>query len=162
MDDFNELLAVANRTALRPPDGLPSRSHQLEVIPAHCRVGCAMLNWTKPKLAESAGLGLSTVADFKRRRSIASAAAVQAIRPRARICWRPRERPELSQANQERTGATGRYRTTEYRCPKRYYDAEVTDRVLVLFDFVWRPLEVGLPTTRPPLYAGSRCWSQWC
>jgi len=43
--------------------------------------------------------------------------------------------------NEERTGATGRYWTTEYRCPKRRDDEEVTDMVSVLCDFVWRALE---------------------
>ena len=80
MADIDELLAVANRTALLPRDGLASRSHQLDVIPAHCRSARAMLNWTKPKLAEAAGLGLSTVVDFERSRRIVSGAAVQAIR----------------------------------------------------------------------------------
>jgi hypothetical protein len=45
-----------------------------------CPRGRVMLNWTKPKLAEAAGLGLSTVVDFERSRRIVSGAAVQAIR----------------------------------------------------------------------------------
>jgi transcriptional regulator with XRE-family HTH domain len=52
----------------------------LEVIPAYCRAARAILNWTKPKLAEAAGLGLSTVVDFERGHKIVSAEAVQAIR----------------------------------------------------------------------------------
>jgi hypothetical protein len=80
MDDYNEPPAVANRTAFVPADGLLSQSHQLEAVSAHCRAGRALLNWTKPKLAEAAGVGLSTVVDFERNRRIVSAAAVQAIR----------------------------------------------------------------------------------
>lgn len=80
MDDVGELLTVANPTALLSVDGPASRSHQMEMIPAHCRAARAMLNWTKPKLAEAAGLGLSTVVDFERSRRIVSAEAVQAIR----------------------------------------------------------------------------------
>jgi Helix-turn-helix len=80
MDDVDELLAVANRTAWLPVYGPASRSHQLEVIPAYCRAARAILNWTKPKLAEAAGLGLSTVVDFERGHRIVSAEAVQAIR----------------------------------------------------------------------------------
>lgn len=64
MDDVDKFLAVANRTALLRVDGPASRSHQLEMIPAYSRAACAMLNWTKPRLAEAAGLGLSQATTF--------------------------------------------------------------------------------------------------
>jgi hypothetical protein len=80
MDDIDELLAGTIRAALLPVDGPGSRSHQLEMMPAHCRSARALLDWTKPKLAEAARLGLSTVVDFERNRRIVSAEAVQAIR----------------------------------------------------------------------------------
>jgi transcriptional regulator with XRE-family HTH domain len=79
MDDADQLLTVVNRTTLLP-DRFPSRSYQLELIPAYCRAARALLSWTKPKLAEASGLGLSNVVDFERNRRIVSAEAVQAIR----------------------------------------------------------------------------------
>jgi len=39
-----------------------------------------LLDWTQPKLAESAGLGLSTVVDFERERRTVSEGAIAAIR----------------------------------------------------------------------------------
>jgi hypothetical protein len=49
------------RIALLPVDGPASRSHQLEMIPAYA---WAILNWTKPKLAQAGGLGLSQATTF--------------------------------------------------------------------------------------------------
>jgi transcriptional regulator with XRE-family HTH domain len=52
----------------------------LKMSPAQCRAARALLDWTQPNLAETAGLGLSTVVDFERSRRSVSEDAVQAIR----------------------------------------------------------------------------------
>jgi transcriptional regulator with XRE-family HTH domain len=45
------------------------------MTPAQCRAARALLDWSQSKLAEAAGLGLSTVVDFEReRRSISDSA----------------------------------------------------------------------------------------
>lgn len=49
------------------------------MMPAHCRSARGLLDWTKTKLAEAAGLGLSTVVDFERSCRIVSAETIQAI-----------------------------------------------------------------------------------
>lgn len=48
--------------------------------PAQCRAARALIDWTQPRLAEAAGLGLSTVVDFERERRKVSADAEAAIR----------------------------------------------------------------------------------
>lgn len=50
------------------------------MTPAQCRAARALLDWTQPKLAESASLGLSTVVDFERARRAVSPDAAAAIR----------------------------------------------------------------------------------
>lgn len=50
------------------------------MTPAQCRAARALVDWTQPKLAEGAGLGLSTVVDFERERRAVSTEAVAAIR----------------------------------------------------------------------------------
>lgn len=47
---------------------------------AQCRAGRALVGMTQPKLAEAAGLGLSTVVDFERERRVVSDQAITAIR----------------------------------------------------------------------------------
>lgn len=49
------------------------------MTPAQCRAGRALLGITQGKLADAAGLGLSTVVDFERGRRRVSLDAVQAI-----------------------------------------------------------------------------------
>ncbi len=45
------------------------------LMASQCRAGRAMIEWTQPKLAEEAGLGLSTIVDFEKdRRPISDAA----------------------------------------------------------------------------------------
>jgi transcriptional regulator with XRE-family HTH domain len=48
--------------------------------PAQCRAARALLDWTQPKLAEAAGLGLSTVVDFERVRRAVSVDAIETMR----------------------------------------------------------------------------------
>ena len=50
------------------------------MTPAQSRAGRALIELTQPALAQSAGLGLSTVVDFERSRRAVSAAAVGAMR----------------------------------------------------------------------------------
>jgi len=45
--------------------------------PAQCRAARALINFTQPRLAETAGLGLSTVVDFERERRRVSTEAIQ-------------------------------------------------------------------------------------
>jgi len=52
----------------------------LKMNSAQCRAARALLNWTQPKLAEEAALGLSTVVDFERGRRAISENALAAIR----------------------------------------------------------------------------------
>jgi transcriptional regulator with XRE-family HTH domain len=49
------------------------------MTPAQCRAGRALLDWTQPKLAGAACLGLSTIVDFERGRRALSIPAVAAI-----------------------------------------------------------------------------------
>ncbi|TNB48053.1 transcriptional regulator [Martelella lutilitoris] len=49
------------------------------MTPAQCRAARAMINWTQPRLAEAAALGLSTVVDFERERRKVSKEAVNAM-----------------------------------------------------------------------------------
>jgi transcriptional regulator with XRE-family HTH domain len=51
----------------------------LIISPAQCRSGRALVALTQPRLAEAAGLGLSTVVDFERDRRAVSDEAVRAI-----------------------------------------------------------------------------------
>lgn len=48
--------------------------------PAQSRAARAFLGWSQSKLAESAGLGLSTIVDCEKERRLVSADALQAIR----------------------------------------------------------------------------------
>jgi transcriptional regulator with XRE-family HTH domain len=50
------------------------------MTPSQCKAARALLDWTQPQLAESAGLGLSTIVDFERSRREVSAEAIQAMR----------------------------------------------------------------------------------
>ena len=47
---------------------------------AQCRGGRGLLNMTQPELARAAGLGLSTIVDFERKRRDVSHEAIAAIR----------------------------------------------------------------------------------
>ncbi|SEE51245.1 hypothetical protein SAMN05444164_8409 [Bradyrhizobium erythrophlei] len=47
------------------------------ISPAQCRGGRALLDMTQPQLASIAGLGLSTVVDFERKRRTVSEEAVR-------------------------------------------------------------------------------------
>lgn len=51
-----------------------------EMTPAQCRAGRALIEWTQSKLAQAAGVGLSTVVDFERQRREVSVTAVDAMR----------------------------------------------------------------------------------
>ncbi len=51
-----------------------------EIDPAQCRGARGLLNMTQPKLARAAGLGLSTIVDFERKRRDVSPEAIAAIR----------------------------------------------------------------------------------
>jgi transcriptional regulator with XRE-family HTH domain len=48
--------------------------------PAQCRAGRALLEITQTELAASAGLGLSTVVDFEKKRRQVSPESVESIR----------------------------------------------------------------------------------
>ncbi|WP_026607095.1 helix-turn-helix domain-containing protein [Methylocapsa acidiphila] len=50
------------------------------MIPSQCRAARALLDWTQPKLAEAAGLGLSTIVDLERQRRAVSAETLSTIR----------------------------------------------------------------------------------
>jgi transcriptional regulator with XRE-family HTH domain len=51
----------------------------VEMRPAQCRAGRALLDMTQTQLASLAGMGLSTVVDFEKDRRQVSATAVEAI-----------------------------------------------------------------------------------
>jgi transcriptional regulator with XRE-family HTH domain len=51
-----------------------------KIDPAQCRGARGLLNMTQPKLARAAGLGLSTIVDFERKRRDVSPEAIAAIR----------------------------------------------------------------------------------
>ena len=55
-------------------------AENLDMTPAQSRSARALVDLTQPDLATAAGLGLSTVVDFERRRRTVSDEAVQAIR----------------------------------------------------------------------------------
>ena len=56
------------------------RQHKMLIMtPAQCRAARALINWTQPKLAEAAELGLSTVVDYERERRTVSQDAESAI-----------------------------------------------------------------------------------
>jgi transcriptional regulator with XRE-family HTH domain len=50
-----------------------------KMTPTQCRAARALLEMTQPALAEEAGLGLSTIVDFEKKRRIVSEEAVKAI-----------------------------------------------------------------------------------
>lgn len=50
-----------------------------EITPSQCRAGRALLEITQTQLAKAAGLGLSTVVDFEKRRREVSVEAIQKI-----------------------------------------------------------------------------------
>ncbi|WP_342211505.1 transcriptional regulator [Blastochloris tepida] len=52
----------------------------LIMTPAQCRAARALIEWTQPRLAEAAKLGLSTVVDFEKSRRSVSEDAIAAIR----------------------------------------------------------------------------------
>jgi transcriptional regulator with XRE-family HTH domain len=49
------------------------------MTPAQCRAARALLDWTQPRLAEEAALGLSTVVDYERQRRVVSTEAIDSI-----------------------------------------------------------------------------------
>jgi len=49
------------------------------MMPAQARAARALINWTQPRLAEAAGVGLSTVVDFERERRVVSSESQKAI-----------------------------------------------------------------------------------
>ena len=51
-----------------------------KIDPAQCRGARGLLNMTQPQLARAAGLGLSTIVDFERKRRAVSPEAIGAIR----------------------------------------------------------------------------------
>lgn len=51
----------------------------VDLTPAQCRAGRAILDMTQPQLAALANLGLSTVVDFEKERRQVSAGAIEAI-----------------------------------------------------------------------------------
>ncbi len=51
-----------------------------QIDPAQCRGARGILNLTQPELARAAGLGLSTIVDFERKRRDVSPEAIAAIR----------------------------------------------------------------------------------
>ncbi len=51
----------------------------VEMRPAQCRAGRALLDMTQTQLASLAGIGLSTVVDFEKERRQVSATAVEEI-----------------------------------------------------------------------------------
>jgi len=51
----------------------------VEMTPAQCRAGRALLDMSQTQLAELANLGLSTVVDFERKRRQVSETSVNAI-----------------------------------------------------------------------------------
>ena len=50
------------------------------MTPAQSRAARALIDWTQPKLAEKAGLGLSTIVDFERERRSVADQSVKAMR----------------------------------------------------------------------------------
>jgi predicted transcriptional regulator len=50
-----------------------------KITPSQCRAGRALLEITQTQLAKSAGMGLSTVVDFEKRRRKVSVEAIQSI-----------------------------------------------------------------------------------
>lgn len=58
----------------------PSQQKMLIMTPAQCRASRALVELNQPRLAELAGLGLSTVVDFERGRRAVSETAVAAMR----------------------------------------------------------------------------------
>ena len=52
----------------------------VEMTPAQCRAGRAILDMTQTDLADLAKIGLSTVVDFEKERRQVSSASVEAIR----------------------------------------------------------------------------------
>lgn len=49
------------------------------MMPTQCRAARALLDWTQTDLAEAAGVGLSTVVDFERRRREVASESVGAM-----------------------------------------------------------------------------------
>lgn len=49
------------------------------MTPAQCRAARALIEWTQPRLADAAKLGLSTIVDFEKSRRPVSIEAVTAI-----------------------------------------------------------------------------------
>jgi len=67
------------------------------MTPAQCRAARGLLDWTQPKLADAAGVVVSTVAGFERSWRVVSSPA---LRPSART-------PETIQAMQRALEAAG-------------------------------------------------------
>ncbi len=49
------------------------------MTPAQCRAARGLLDWTQQKLADAAGIGVSTAISFERSWRVASPATIQAI-----------------------------------------------------------------------------------
>jgi transcriptional regulator with XRE-family HTH domain len=58
---------------------MSSSTKNVEMAPAQCRAARALLDWTQPRLASRAEVGLSTVVDFERARRLVSTEARAAI-----------------------------------------------------------------------------------
>lgn len=72
------LISIRSTKNVYPVEATMS-TENVEITPSQCRAGRALLDMTQTKLAELAGLGLSTVVDFERERRQVSAAAANAI-----------------------------------------------------------------------------------
>ena len=55
-------------------------TENVDLISAQCRAARTLLGMTQPQLAKRAGLGLSTIVDFEKKRRRVSQSAVNAIR----------------------------------------------------------------------------------
>ncbi len=63
----------------RPSPRAPQIGNQ-KMSPAQSRAARALLGWTQPQLADAAGLGISSIADFERERHMATERTTSKIR----------------------------------------------------------------------------------
>jgi hypothetical protein len=59
---------------------MPLSTKNVEITPAQCRAARSLLDYDQGRLAEMAGLSLSTVVDFERSRRVVSKKAIAAVR----------------------------------------------------------------------------------